>query len=179
MLKSKFIQGSANAKVVDQVWGELKALFGFVLSTWSKRGRRSTSLDQITDAHLTRTAGRVNRSRREQAIASGQPKYTSVNPLDALKAIYRGDQEYNYSEVDAAGFVDKLLKQANINTPLSLDQRIALHDRVFEAYASTPEAQDFITLEDLTDDDVKSFDPPKPDPTASANGKNAPAPATV
>ena len=161
-IKSKYAQGSADAKIVAEVWEQLRALFGYVLSTWSAKGRRSTTLDQITERHLNSVASRVNRIRKEAAVATGQSKYITVSQLDALKAIYQGSDEFNYTEIDAATLVDKLLKEAKINTSLSLEQRLAIHDLVFEAYVSAPEAQDFVTLEDLGDSEISAFDPPKP-----------------
>jgi hypothetical protein len=145
-LKSKFATGSANDPIVLEVFAALSALMGFVLTTWTERGRKSTVLDQTVDRHFGGISTRVNRARSQRAKDAGQTGYTKATPID----------------IDAANLVDKLMRQAGNTTSLSLEQRIAVHDMLAEKYIDHPDAKKFITLDELTDEQVSTYDPPKP-----------------
>jgi hypothetical protein len=161
-LKSKFATGSANDPIVLEVFAALSALMGFVLTTWTERGRKSTVLDQTVDRHFGGISTRVNRARSQRAKDAGQTGYTKATPIDVLKGIYQGNPEIGYTEIDAANLVDKLMRQAGNTTSLSLEQRIAVHDMLAEKYIDHPDAKKFITLDELTDEQVSTYDPPKP-----------------
>lgn len=180
----KFYKG-AGSMTAQALTVAIMALCDFVLTSFTTRGRSTKAVDQIVDRFWSGQANRVNKEREAKALASGQTSYTRVNAYDAIKGVYQGNPEYRCTEVDVVNLIDRICKAGNIETFVSPETAKEVFNSLTERYAAHPDAQKYITLDDLDDDKVAEFDeidePKKNTAPASAqtNGKPAAAPAVA
>lgn len=181
-LKPKFHQpAAADAK---SLLDKILALCDFVLTSFTDRGRSTKAIDQIVDRFWSGQATRVNKAREAKALATGQTSYTKVNAYDAMKGVYQGNTEYLCTETDAVNLIDRICKAAGIQTYVSPETAEIVFNGLTERYAAHPEAQKYITLDDLEDELIESLDPKPPSSTNGASNSSAkksqePAHATV
>lgn len=148
----------ASESDVSGLLSKILTLCDFVLTSFGKGGRQTRAIDQIVDRFWSGQANRVNKAREAKALASGQDGYTRVNAYDAMKGVYQGDDEYLCTEFDVVDLVNKICKAGNISTFVDSKQATEIFNALTERYANHPDAQTYITLESLEDEQIDSFD---------------------
>lgn len=157
-------------------------LCDFVLTSFTAKGRATKVVDQIVDRFWSGQANRVNKEREAKALGNGDLSYTRVTSYDAMKGVFQGNPEYRCTQADVVNLIDRICKAGNIATFVSPETADEVFKALTERYAGHPDAQKYITLDDLDDDIIAEFDQtdtPKSTAPASTNGKPAPAPAVA
>lgn len=176
-LKPKFTEGQGLSANVEQVIKQLLAMLGIVQTSYSEtQGRQSKNLQAIVDAFWRSIRTRRDKQVQAKAEAQGLDGFKKSTPYQAIKSVYQGKDEFPCTKYDMVEHINKLLKAAKITAYLNPDECEQVFNALTAQYVDHPDAAGFITLDDLTDTQVRSLDESKPD---GSKKQGASAPASV
>lgn len=158
MSRTLHTTGVASAEDADTVIQRVVDQCDFVLTSYGKTGRQSRAIDQVVDRFWSKRANITNNARRAAAVAAGQDKFTRATAYDAMRGVYQKLPEFALEDMAVLEHSTKILQTAKEPRLFDLPDAKKLVDAMVERYVNHPDAQQYISLDQLEDEQLDEFD---------------------